>query len=191
MGYEKDRMIQEDDQGWRFSGGMHICWRCLSDPYLRSHVRANSHGFSCDFCERTTRKRPSTVPFDDVMEIIATAIRVRYNDANNETIPWDDEEHCHAGMTYSSYEIVRFEIPTPSEKEEVLRQIIDCLPDYEWCQRNFASFSYRDRYESSWESFFAEPSNTKPDTCSSDSQPNHMMMASQSPKCLTNSEESC
>jgi hypothetical protein len=32
MGYEKDRMIQEDEQGWRFSGGMDICWRCLSDP---------------------------------------------------------------------------------------------------------------------------------------------------------------
>ena len=65
------------------------------------------------------------------MQIISGGIHARYNDANNETIPWDDEDHCFAGTTYSTFEIVRYDIPSPSKNEEVLDRIVECLPDHE------------------------------------------------------------
>ena len=87
------------------------------------------------------------------MQIISGGIHARYSDANNETIPWDDEDHCFAGTTYSTFEIVRYDIPSPSKNEEVLDRIVECLPDHEWCQRHYASLSQQERYESSRESF--------------------------------------
>jgi hypothetical protein len=153
MGYAKDRKIQEDEQGWRFSGGTEICWRCLSNPYLRSYARSNATGWKCDFCHRSSRKHPSAVPFDKVMQIIASAIHARYNDANNETIPWDGEEGGYDGTTYSSYEIVHYKIPIPSDNEHVLERITACLPDYVWCQRHFASLTHEETFAAGWEDF--------------------------------------
>jgi hypothetical protein len=42
MGYEKDRQIQQLEQGWRFSDST-ICYLCLSDPALRDFVEAHAN----------------------------------------------------------------------------------------------------------------------------------------------------
>jgi len=153
MGYAKDRLFQQEEQGWDFSDGTHICWRCLTDPYLRRFVKDRVEGYECSFCRLTTRKNPSTVPFDVVMELIANAVQTHFNNAASETIGWDPEDQTYVGDTFTSSEIIRYEIPCPADRENVLEQIIDCLPDNDWCQRNFASLTREHEYTYGWEEF--------------------------------------
>ena len=52
MGYEKDRMMQEQEQGWSFRDG-NICYRCLTDAYLREMVRQDASEYDCSFCGKS------------------------------------------------------------------------------------------------------------------------------------------
>jgi len=61
MGYEKDRQIQEWDQGWSFTGTT-ICHRCLSDRYLRAIAKDNATETECSYCKRTSNKGPIAIP---------------------------------------------------------------------------------------------------------------------------------
>jgi HEPN superfamily RES-like protein len=152
MGYLKDRMIQEQEQGWSFRDGEDVCFRCLSDRYLRNYVKAEASGFECSFCGRASRKAPSTIPFNSLMEVIGGAIEQYFDQAVN-CMGWDGQEGGYQGITYDPYDLVRDEIPTPSENENLLQAIIDSLDDGPWCDRNPYSLSDVERYNSSWDAF--------------------------------------
>jgi hypothetical protein len=149
MGYDKDRMIQEEDQGWRFRDGETICYRCVSDTYLREHVKSTASEFECTFCGRTSRKEPTGIPFNELMGVIGGAIWQYFDHAVN-CMGW---EGGYVGTTYDSYDLVRDEIPTPSENEEILSAIIDSLGDQIWCDLNPYALTGAERYASSWEQF--------------------------------------
>ena len=70
MGRAKDRMMQEEEQGWSFSDRQ-ICSRCISEPYLKEFIKNSAIDSPCSFCRR--RGQPS-VPLDDVMEIIGNTV---------------------------------------------------------------------------------------------------------------------
>jgi hypothetical protein len=151
MGYEKDRQIQEMDQGWGFTD-TDVCYRCLSDPYLRAMVKDNASKNECSYCEHRSRK-PIAIPFDGLMEVIAGAIYQYFDHCVNEAIAWDQEDQEYVGTTYQTYELVRWEIPTPSQREDVLDEITDSLGDNEWCDKTPYALTGADRILSSWEGF--------------------------------------
>ena len=153
MGYEKNRMMEEDDQGWRYSGDRSICSRCFTNAHLRSFVEHNANGYFCSFCGRRSRKHFSTVQFDEVMEIIAEAVRARFNYVEDENIPWDSEDQVYMGTTFDTDELVFGEIPPFSDRDDVIDHVVDCLGDHLWCQRNFASLTHGERFKYGWESF--------------------------------------
>jgi hypothetical protein len=151
MGYEKDRAIQEDEQGWRFSAGMNVCHRCLSDKDLANFVREHATDVDCDFCGRTTRK-PSSVAVDVLMEVIGDVIHQYYDRAVNE-LGWDGEEQEYVGTTYDSSDIIRDDLGTISENEALLDHLVDVLGDEVWCDRYPYSTVGYDAYETGWERF--------------------------------------
>src|ERR1700733_14223123 len=152
MSYVKDRLIQEQGQGWRFRDGEDVCFRCLIDPYLRDYVETEAAGFECSFCGRVSRKAPSTIPFNILMEVIGGAIEQYFDQAVN-CLGWDGREGGYQGTTYDNYELVRDQIPTPSENEDLLKAIIDSLDDGPWCDRDPYSLSDLERYNVSWDAF--------------------------------------
>jgi hypothetical protein len=149
MGYEKDRMMQE--QGWGFRDG-HICYRCVTEPYLHEMVRGDASEYDCSFCGKSSRKAPISIPFNDLMEVIGGAISQYFDRAVN-CLGYCSAEGGYLGTTYQSYDIVRDEIPTVSENEEVLDAIIDSLGDEIWCDQDPYSLSRLDSYNISWENF--------------------------------------
>ncbi len=78
MGYEKERQIQQWEQGWQFMDST-ICYRCLTDPVLREIVKESADQSECSFCDRPRRKNVA-IDFNVVME------RIRRNCA---PIFWD------------------------------------------------------------------------------------------------------
>jgi hypothetical protein len=152
VGYEKDRQIQEWEQGWGFKGTM-ICYRCLSDPFLRAMAKDSASKNECSYCDRTGRNSPIAIPFDDLMEVIGGAIFQYYSHCDNEAIAWDNEDQRYVGTTYQTYELVHWEIPTPSNREDVMEDIVDSLGSNEWCDKSPYSLTGAERLFSSWEDF--------------------------------------
>jgi len=152
MGYEKDRMIQEEEQGWCFREG-NVCDRCISDPYLRDMVRTRASELDCSFCGRSSRKTPISIPFNDVMEVIGGAVSQYFDRAVN-CLGYCSAEGGYLGTTYDSWDLVHDDlIPAPSENEEVLNAVVESLGDELWCDRNPYSLTGVERYNSSWEEF--------------------------------------
>jgi hypothetical protein len=147
MGYHKDRMIQEEEQGWRFSDN-NICSRCVSDPDLKQFIRETAALSPCDFCGW---RGPHSVTFDSLMEIIGGTINQHYNDAVNEA-SWDSEDG-YFGDTFDTFELF-YRIGDPSNREAVNDAIRESLGiDRHWCQRHMYSLTGADRYIASWDDF--------------------------------------
>jgi hypothetical protein len=47
MGYEKDRQIEQDEQGRDFRDDMSICHRCISDSYLKQLAKDRAREHEC------------------------------------------------------------------------------------------------------------------------------------------------
>jgi hypothetical protein len=106
MGYYKDREIEQDEQGWRYSDKA-ICFRCVADPYLRRMIKSHASKSECDFCNSSSRKAANSIPFNDLMKVIAEAIFQYYSHAEEAAIAWDPEDQSYVGSTYSTWELVR------------------------------------------------------------------------------------
>src|SRR5258705_13481946 len=109
MGYEKDRQIDQDEQGWDYRDGTTICYRCLTDPYLRNMVKEQATQDECSFCERKS-KTPNSITFNAFMEVYAGALFQYYNHAENESIAWDNEDYEYVGTTYDTWDLVKYVI---------------------------------------------------------------------------------
>jgi hypothetical protein len=152
MGYEKNRRIEEDDQGWSYSD-KDICYHCISEPYLRDLARSEASEFECSFCGRISRKKPNSIPFNTLMQVIGETVW-QYYDHAVQCMGWDSGEGGFIGSaTYDSYDILHDHLPTLSEDEHVVQEVIDCLGDQDWCDRDPYSLTGVERYSSSWEQF--------------------------------------
>ena len=127
MGHEKDRQIQES----------------------KDQATADE----CSYCERSSTKGPIAISFDDLMEVIGGAIFQYYDHCENEAIAWDNEDQQYIGTTYQTHELVHWEIPTPSDRQDVMEDIVDSLGDNEWCDKSPYSLTGAERTFSSWEDF--------------------------------------
>jgi hypothetical protein len=152
MGREKDLAIEQDEQGWSFSPGTRVCFRCLADPELVAFAKANSTEFECDFCERISKKHPISIAFDSLMEVVGGVVHQYYERAVD-AMGWDGEDDTYVGTTYDSYEIVHDEFYNISDNEQVLQAIVDSLSDETWCDRSPYSTTGFEAYELSWEQF--------------------------------------
>jgi hypothetical protein len=87
MGYEKNRRIEEDDQGSSYSD-KDICYRCISESYLRDLVRSEASEFECSFCGWIVRKKPNSIPFNKLMQAVGETVR-QYHERAVDCIGWD------------------------------------------------------------------------------------------------------
>jgi hypothetical protein len=149
MGYEKERQIQQWEQGWSFSD-RDICYLCLSEPTLREFVKDRADRTNCDFCNRQHRKNVA-VEFNSVMELIGDAIRQYYSIASD-TLSYDREDERYMGSTYDTCDVLD-DLGWPSDNESVVEEIVDCLGHETWCDRHPYSLDGVERYDSSWEQF--------------------------------------
>ena len=104
MGYAKDRMIQQEQQGWRFvDDALAACEDCVDEPAFKEWV-AQHHvcGLTCTNCGSSSK----AVPVNSLFEFIGDKwLRSRYDDAAN-ILPWDGREGGYQGTVLSSTDIV-------------------------------------------------------------------------------------
>ena len=149
VGYWKQRLIQQDEQGWKYSDKA-ICPRCVKDTHLKELVRAAVSTVHCDFC-RTSRPRRGA-PFDVLTRAVAETFFQYYRPAVDH-LGYDGGEGGYFGTTYDTWDLVHDEFSDVSDNEEVLKEIIDCLGDETWCDVNPYGFAGAERYAVSWSAF--------------------------------------
>jgi hypothetical protein len=87
------------------------------------------------------------------MQVIGETVW-QYYDHAVQCMGWDSGEGGFIGSaTYDSYDILHDHLPTLSEDEHVVQEVIDCLGDQDWCDRDPYSLTGVERYSSSWEQF--------------------------------------
>ena len=131
---------------------MRVCFRCLSDPELVTFAKNNGTEFECDFCDRVSKTKPSSIAFDALMKVVGDVVSQYYERAVD-VMGWDGKEGGYFGTTYDSYDLVRDEFYSISDNEQVIQAIIDSLSDVTWCDRNPYSTTGFKAYELSWEQF--------------------------------------
>jgi hypothetical protein len=147
MGRAKDRMMQEEEQGWGFTEKQ-ICSRCIKEPYLKSVIKnAETEESPCSFCGR----RPST-ELDEVMEIIGNAVADYYNRAVEEA-PYESAEGGYQGVTYDTWEVMFAMISHISNRDDVIDTVTEAFDDDIWVERNMFSLNGVQKYVASWEQF--------------------------------------
>ena len=119
MGHEKDLAIKEEEQGWSLAPGIRVCHWCMSDPELAEYVQSNATDFECDFCDRLGKKKPISIAFDSLMDLINKVVDQYYERAVD-VMGWDSAEGGYLGTTYNSHEIVRNSLDPISENERVV-----------------------------------------------------------------------
>lgn len=146
MGRYKDLLIQQEDQGWRFSN-QRICRRCVTDPYLKSVIDSNATGSRCSFCGRS-----SSAPFDVIMDVVAGAVFQYYSHAVN-VAARDSEEGGYLGDTFDTSDMLLFRIGPPSSRDSVNDAIVESFGDEVWCERDMYRLDGAERYLASWDEF--------------------------------------
>ena len=132
MGRAKDRMMQEEEQGWGFTE-KEICSRCIKEPYLKSVIKnAETEESPCSFCGR----RPS-MELDEVMEIIGNTVADYYNRAVEEA-PYESAEGGYQGVTYDTWEVMFAMISHISNRDDVIDTVTEAFDDDIWVERNSA-----------------------------------------------------
>lgn len=147
MGRAKDRMMQEEEQGWSFTE-KRICSRCIKEPYLKAFIKTSATDeHPCSFCKR----RPST-DLDDVLEIIGNTVADYYNRAVNEA-PYETAEGGYQGSTYDTWELMSAIVGDISNRDEVIETITGAFDDDIWVERNMFSLNGVQKYVASWDDF--------------------------------------
>lgn len=153
MGYAKERIMEEMEQGWKYKDDLSICDRCLYDPYLKAFVNEHATLYQCSFCHRRSRKKPTSIKFDALMAVIVDAVNRYYGRTIEELTSWDSEDGRYIGDTLDTYDLIHYRIPPASEYRNVLHEIVDSLGDDTWCEHQPYALNDVERHEYSWEAF--------------------------------------
>lgn len=149
MGHEKERQIQQWDQGWTFMDST-ICYLCLSEPALREFVKERADRTECSFCMRRPRQNVA-VDFNSVMQLIGEAVD-QYFSVASDTLAYDDEDDSLIGSTYDTQDVLE-DIGWPSDNKAVIQEIVESFGYQTWCDRHPYSLTGVDKYDSSWDHF--------------------------------------
>jgi hypothetical protein len=157
MGREKDRLMEEEERGWRSVRDKYVCAECFDEKSLQQVIADNATKSRCDYCALTSEDvtgeeyRLIAAPFDSVMEVIAEGIYSEWNDADNEGIAYESAEGGYQARTRSSYDLV-WNYVCPNS-DALAEDIIGALPEHAWVKRHYYSLHQDQILWYGWENF--------------------------------------
>jgi len=150
MGTAKDRLIDQEDQGWRFVDGKSVCENCFDDDALKAVVRSNAAEEVCDYCGKKAAKAIAA-PMNEVMAVIADGIHSEWTDPIH-VLPYESREGGYQGDTYDTRGMLSA-IEFPSENGKLVDDVARSLMSSIWCRRRPFSLSRGDALKVGWDEF--------------------------------------
>jgi hypothetical protein len=144
----KDRMEQQDAQGWSFSEGW-VCEACVNDYALKSQIASAAEGdIECTFCGSSP-----AADLDVLLEAFMDGIWSEYGDANDEGVMYESREGGYLWhKKWDTYDLLDdyWDVLTG---EGLLDAVKASIHDRVWVERNFAWPRKDEALSASWERF--------------------------------------
>ena len=152
MGVMKDRLIREQDQGWRFVDDAFACEECVEEPLLKRWVPQHASEPACSYCDRYSREEPLAAPVNDLFAFIDEGLRTEYEDALD-WYPYDNEDKTLVGHWSNSAELA-YELELFSN-DSLLTDFINAFSDRMFCPSNPYGLTESKAFASGWQRFIA------------------------------------
>ena len=150
MGAAKDRLMAEQEQGWRFVDGEFACAECVEEPFLQGWVSRNANGHACSYCGRRSPRTPLAVTVNDLFAFTDEGLRTEHDEAL-EWYPYDGEEKTLVGTKSDSYELA--DNLKLFSNERLREQFTHAFEDRMFCPRDPYGQSESEAFDSGWRRF--------------------------------------
>jgi len=152
MGYWKDRMISQQEQGWHFvDDSLYVCAECFDDDAITQFIEDNASEQECNYCGEHSEVAIAT-SMNSVLEIIGDAVRSGYEDPAN-SLPVEGGEYLFPTM---DIEDVLDEVGWPTQSDPVTKEIRDAFHGSIWVRKNFFGLREDEQLRYGWGDFVEE-----------------------------------
>ncbi len=149
MGYWKDQLLKQQEQGWSsVDSGRVVCAKCFEDYAIQDFIRASASERKCSYCGRRSKK-PIAVPMNDVLELIGEGLGCEYADPAEQN-PWDEGEYVFPTM--DSRELFD-EIGPIAQNDDVHEEIVKAFSDRMWNEKDLFGLWEGDALRYGWKYF--------------------------------------
>jgi hypothetical protein len=150
VGFVKNQLIQESDQGWSFSD-QHVCAGCVNDYALQAAVRAAEDADEvCDFCGSSP-----AAELDVLLDAFVNGLRTDYGDADDEGVYYESAEGGYQWSTMDTWDLVG-EFFDVFGSERLFEAVRDAVEDRTWVEVGLGLFHENEALLDSWKSFCEE-----------------------------------
>lgn len=135
-----------------YNQGLFVCTECIDEPGIQDFIKQNKADAKCSFCEE--RENP-TAHLNDVAEHMKESLEYEYDDAQDWFV-YDYEEQDYIGNAWDTWDLLEriIELERPNDPDyELLREIIDRLPQITWCEADPYDVPGREKVRYDWEWF--------------------------------------
>lgn len=129
-----------------------VCERCMQDKYLRKIIRSLLESNECTYCKRKSKKLIGA-PLQELIGPIYYGMTTEWEHPND-ILGWCKAEGGWLGEdVYDTYELSWFiEDKAEIVNDELIKDIVDCLSDYQWC-RDPSGTDFSEDLNISWNYF--------------------------------------
>lgn len=149
MGGAKERLLQEQEQGWTFQPNSYVCDRCMQDDSLKDLVKSNALDCGCSFCGRKS-KRKIAAPMDVVLQAVNEALNSEYMDPID-ILPYESAEGGYQGNCFDTYDLL-WDLEA-FEREDLVSAVHHAFGGKLWCSRDYQLLQEHKRLSYGWRDF--------------------------------------
>ncbi len=151
MGYWKNRMIEQQEQGWDFlDEDVHVCAECFDDEAIKQFIESNAEEKECFYCQASSEKAIAA-SMNEVLTIIGSAVKSEYTDPANE-LPREDGDWVFGGSIMYIDEVLE-QLGWPTQNDEVAEAIREAFRGQSYVKRHFFSLSETEQLRFGWSDF--------------------------------------
>jgi len=158
MGQAKNKMIEDQENGFTSGNDSFVCSKHFADYAIRGFIESHGGGGQCSYCkedkENGTKER-RVLSFDDLLALVVKGFGNEYGDPNNGIIRYDGETGQWDGRIYHTSDLVseHIELVNEEDDQEILEDISNCIITDIWCQRHPYMPSENEELSFDWDFF--------------------------------------
>lgn len=149
MGVVEHQMMHAEALGCQLGTDKVVCTACIEDDALAEVIRQHPETEPCSYCGKRRKDRGS---MSAVIERVAEAIRLDWNQPEDELFFDRESESGWAGTVYDASEVIA-DIGYETSNWDVVQEIIDAFEDRQFCQRDYGALTPIERQRAGWEGF--------------------------------------